>query len=324
MTHLRYLVRLKHFITKPKMRPFVFFLTSSFTYIALAIVLIFALIALFRGATKQYSPMVNRVTIRQASGGSYSAVKVECTLYSDILKDNYDASNFFFAHFVPQSGQTWLNSADSSDIYQTYASLSFSSSGRGAKPNEYSKDETWEYENSGETRIKRRLSRTKKSEYKVESYSTQGYQPMMLSLSGNEVFLPQEKKNPYIAFHLEIKGISMGDSTNMSWITLQYNHDFNQQNDYLHSYEHPLNIINIFPQPTMITPSHISYLGEDIKKVLSNEGVYFIAEDITKKKLADRISFLYSFLLGVVVSLYIQLLTTLVLRWKKAFPPKKK
>lgn len=332
LTYLRYLVRLKHFITKPRMRPFVYFLTSSFTYIALAIVLIYPLLKLFKGATKQYSPVVNRVAIRQDSGGSYGMVKVECTLYSDILKDNYNASNFFFAHLVPQSDQKYLNRADSSDIYQTYTSITFSSSGRDAKPSEYSEDELWEYENFGEIRTKKRIVREKTSDnkgektsvYKVESYSTRGYPSMALSLSGNEVFLPQEKNNPYIAFHLEIKGVKMGENTDMSWIDLHYNHDFNQQDDYLHPYEHPLNIINIFPRPTKVTPSSIVYMGEDLKKALSSEGVYIIAEDITKKKLADRISFLCSFLLGVVVSLYIQLITTIILRWKKAFPPIRK
>ena len=321
--YLRLLVRVKLSITKPGMRPIANFLTSSFTFIALSVFLIFPTCALFKGATKQYSPVVNRITIRQDKGGSYDMVKVECTLYSDILKDNYDASNFFYAHLVPQLDQKCLNRADSASVYQTYSSLTFSSSGRDAKPDDYSEKEPWKYETFGESRTKTRLLKVKTSEYKIESYSTNGYPSMMLNLSGNEVFLPQEKNNPYISFHLEIKGIGMGDNTDMSWIDLHYNHDYNQLYDYQHPYEHPLNIINIFPQPTKVTPSSILYLGEDVKKVLTSEGVYIIAEDITKKKLADRVSFLCSFLLGVIVSLYIQLLSTIVLRWKKAFPPRK-
>ena len=84
------------------------------------------------------------------------------------------------------------------------------------------------------------------------------------------------------------------------------------------TYQHPINIISSYPPPSTISPTEITYGKDTFRKILQ-DGLYLIAEDLSVKKDRDRESFFYSMLLGAIITWIIQLVVSMVRKWKAAF-----
>lgn len=331
--YLRFLVRWKQRITKPGNRKVVNFLTSAFTYIVMAIIAIPIGILLWCQATRQYYPEVKKVVLKQNHGPKYSIVRIECTLFSNAMNDgnksDLSENEAFMAELVPDDNSLLTEKGDSTFVYDRNSSVYFAGPKGQCYDKDYEPDEPW-IETSvipGDKSSKTRLTKINESEYQIESVSTgTGLPAIKPMLIGEEIYNPSKKGNPYIAFHLNLKDIEFSDLDDSdhggSWLTMCYNADFNQETDNTKAYEHPLNIISVFPQPTSITPTEIAFMGKDLERALGG-GVYFIAEDISKKRVADRVSFICSIFLGAFLSMFLQLIAAIITRWKKAFPPKR-
>lgn len=318
--YLRRLVVLKHFFVNSRTRPIVTFITSALTQIFLAVSLLFVVILLWKEATKQYSPDVKKILIHQEFGtGQYNQIDFSCVLYSDTLHRLYNSSGYIVADLWPIQIASHNPNLDSADFYKSYTQINLCSSSASVQPDEYKESEEWEYEKYGSRVQRHRQIRVAKSEYHLQACSTDYVPWIHFSFSGNELFLSQDSKNPYIAFYLEFKNIKVvNDSLGVSCLYFEYNNDARQETDYQHSFKHPLMVTTVFPKPTILTPSKFIYKGQELEDALRS-GVYFLGEDIAKKRRADIISFIYSVVLGAAISWLVQLIISIFSLWKIAF-----
>ena len=78
----------------------------------------------------------------------------------------------------------------------------------------------------------------------------------------------------------------------------------------------PINYLNIWPTPDKVAPDCIEYNTiESITNAINN-GIYISAENLTMRKLSDRNTFLYTLFLGVFATMFIDLIISLVRKWK--------
>ena len=314
-------------MVNPYLRPHVIFLTSAFTNLVLAFLLILLSIYLYREATARYHPVVHKVSIIQEKGSSHSRIEFNIALFNNVL-EKFGGTQYFETQIYPSSLSGSMP-PDSTDVYSYYGSYIYSSSSLSARDGHFDNDTTWNYERFGApdtTIAKYRVIKTGNAEYKSEAYSTGELPHQIFSFIGDDLFTQPVSKNkwfkkfghdnPYVAVYIKFEGLYLSDN-GTGWITMNYGgYETKEQNT--EDYDHPLQILTVYPEPTSVTPSTISYIEEDFKKALEN-GVYLIAEDITKKRAADNWSFMTSVFLGAILSWIIQLIATIFSKWRKAF-----
>lgn len=124
-------------------------------------------------------------------------------------------------------------------------------------------------------------------------------------------FLSSSKNNPFIYFNLVIDGpIEMPSDSSYVGFT------FAERLKGSNVAASPVNIINVFPEPTYVSPSYIIYSGEQFRELWKNSGFTFLAEDLGVKRKSDRATFLWTVLFGTAIALTIDILVNLILKWK--------
>ena len=76
----------------------------------------------------------------------------------------------------------------------------------------------------------------------------------------------------------------------------------------------PLNIIQCYP--TSYTYNPIEGLKLPINDVIKNGGIYLMAEDLSKKRIADRKAFLNSVLVGASLAFFLDIIVNLIIKWR--------
>ena len=79
----------------------------------------------------------------------------------------------------------------------------------------------------------------------------------------------------------------------------------------------PIVIDNIIPKPTDMNLQYIQYKGKDVEKVFEQGGIYFTATDKLKQAKANRMEFLWTVLIGIIIAFALDIIVHLILKWRK-------
>lgn len=71
----------------------------------------------------------------------------------------------------------------------------------------------------------------------------------------------------------------------------------------INTYNNPLSLISIYPQPDELTASNIVYNDPDKLEILSNQGILIYGENIRKKDLIEKMNFIIASFIGVLFSI---------------------
>lgn len=69
------------------------------------------------------------------------------------------------------------------------------------------------------------------------------------------------------------------------------------------TYDSPLSIISIYPQPDKLTTNNIVYNDPDKLEILSNQGILIYGESIRKKDIVEKMNFILASFIGVLFSI---------------------
>lgn len=278
-------------------------------------------------ATEQFSPEVHKITVEANTSYPFSGVDIQAALNSSIIKEHYGANQFFNIELMSQYPHPYASLLDTVLIdntepkYTDHNIVIVTFSGRDMHNPDYP-DTLWHVVDKQDGIGKFRCRETNESTFEIEQLSVGGRMHESIMFHGNDIFYNSKSRNPYIAFYLTLKGL-WTDESMASGISLYYtvgeekdsNGNYEQQNT---KFKHPINIVSSYPPPSTISPISLTYDKEAFKKI-QNDGLYLILEDITAKKDRDKESFFYSLLLGAILSWAIQLIVSIVHKWKSAF-----
>lgn len=132
-------------------------------------------------------------------------------------------------------------------------------------------------------------------------------------------FVSSSRRNPYIYFNFLLDGnfILHPDKSSLDFVFAEKDKLFSQTLN-------PVNILQVFPEPTYQSPSSIIYKGEDLAKVIKNNGFTFLGEDLSIKQSSDRSIFLWTVLFGTSIAITIDILVNLIIKWRDILPKKRK
>lgn len=71
----------------------------------------------------------------------------------------------------------------------------------------------------------------------------------------------------------------------------------------INTYNNPLSLITIYPQPDKLTADNIVYNDPNKLEILSNQGILIYGENIRKKDLVEKINFILASFIGVLFSI---------------------
>ncbi len=134
-------------------------------------------------------------------------------------------------------------------------------------------------------------------------------------LSPTELFSNGSSKNPYILtyFNFDTKN-DIIDIDSRSKIHIKTGSNRKAGGEL----PNPINIYNVWPQPDHVGPDGIYYETiESVTNALKN-GIYISAENLNLRNEADRKVFLFTLLLGVVITLLVEIVIYVIRKWRIA------
>ena len=132
-------------------------------------------------------------------------------------------------------------------------------------------------------------------------------------------FVASNRKNPYIYFNFHLDGSFLLDDEKSALSFI-----FAQKDNQFHQTLNPVNILQVFPEPTYQSPSSIIYKGQDLVKVIENNGFTFLGEDLSIKQRSDKSVFLWTVLFGTSIAISIDILVNLIIKWRNIIPRRKR
>lgn len=132
-------------------------------------------------------------------------------------------------------------------------------------------------------------------------------------------FVASNRKNPYIYFNFHLGGSFLLDADKSALLFI-----FAEKDNQFHQTLNPVNILQVFPEPTYQSPSSIIYKGEDLAKVIRNNGFTFLGEDLSIKQRSDKSVFLWTVLFGTSIAITIDILVNLILKWRNIIPRRRR
>lgn len=326
---MRIRINTENIFLSPFAKALVDAITSTWFHIILLAFCVVLGFVFYNRATEQFSPEVHKIIVESESNTSYpiSGVQIQAALNSSIIKDYYGVNQFFDVELMSQypyqsdSLQGAVLDDNSEPNYTDHNIVKVTFSGRDMYNPDYP-DTLWHIVDKHDGIGKFRCRETNESTFEIEQLSVGGRMHESIMFHGNDIFYNSKSRNPYIAFYLTLKGL-WTDESMASGISLYYtvgdekdsNGDFETENT---KFKHPINIVSSYPPPTTISPILLTYDKEAFKKI-REDGLYLILEDLTAKKDRDKESFFYSLLLGAIISWAIQLIVSIVHKWKSAF-----
>ena len=141
---------------------------------------------------------------------------------------------------------------------------------------------------------------------------------MWLDYTGESLFKDKNDKSPYYNFWigLQCPKLLPSQETDLKHTNIGIVLEFSSR-DSLGGFENPITVENIFPEPSVFTPTKIAYLGYDkVKQVLDNTGIRISGIDINAKSKSDKTIFLYTVLIGTLLAFMLDILVELVIKWR--------
>jgi len=286
-------------------------------WILLGLLLLVGL-CLWKVATRQYSPIVQKIQIAGDNWHSAQAMTLEAFLYYDKEDEkffNFYGNQFIHYHAAPvgvpcaDSVPEEVNDAVPGD-YTMRLSTTVSFSGKDVKP-ETPLDRWGDWrEINAVNGASRYVGSNDGHSLTQEIYYDETGSTVDIGIGGMDLFSDTRSSNPYIAFHLQFENIS-----GPGWINFYYARNstdlgiMTKENCRKH-YAAPLKIVSVYPEPDIVTPTMFSF-QTNMDKILQN-GLYVILEDLSMKRENERELFISSIFLGVVVSFFVQLLISLI------------
>ncbi len=127
------------------------------------------------------------------------------------------------------------------------------------------------------------------------------------------------RNNPYIYLHFVLDGGYRIDMKNAFLIfSMDLDDEYNKVSP------EAVNILSVFPEPTYVSPSGIIYKGDELLKLIRNNGFVFLGEDLKIKQKSDRSIFLWTVLFGTSITLSIEILVNLILKWRGILPRRRR
>ena len=157
--------------------------------------------------------------------------------------------------------------------------------------------------------------------YRKYDYCEKGYEDKYSY--NNEIFvgnfLSSKKTNPYIYFEFHLNGeFEVGEKSGK--IVFKYNLKDPRYDD---SYS-PVNILQVFPEPTYASTSFLIYEKEELGKVIANNGFNFLGEDLGIKRRTEKSTFVWTVLFGTAIAATVDILVNLILKWRGILPGKRR
>lgn len=135
----------------------------------------------------------------------------------------------------------------------------------------------------------------------------------MTIFAKNGIFSPQNTNNPYITayFNFNFRD-DVIDLDERSKINIETGNKRNKDG----ILPNPINIMNVWPAPDHVGPDGITYnTVTSVSNALKN-GIYITAEDLNKRKKSDRETFAFTLFLGIIVTMLIDNIISLIKKWK--------
>ena len=137
---------------------------------------------------------------------------------------------------------------------------------------------------------------------------------MWLGYTGESLFKDKRDKSPFYNFWIGIdcpKLISL-DQEDKIGIILEFS-----DRDSLGVYNNPIAFEHIYPEPSILTPTKVAYIGKDkVNEVINNTGISISGTDIKAKSQTDKKIFLYTVLIGTILAFMLDVLVELVIKWR--------
>ena len=138
----------------------------------------------------------------------------------------------------------------------------------------------------------------------------------MTALSELPLLTPEDRHNPYMNayFNFDFKKDAINITDPRSRISIETGTSRTKDG----RLPYPYNFTNVWPTPDHVGPDGIEYNTiESVEKALRN-GVYISAENINRKRQSDRRVFTFTLFLGVIVTMLIDNIISLIRKWKEA------
>ncbi len=140
---------------------------------------------------------------------------------------------------------------------------------------------------------------------------------MWLGYTGESLFKDKRDKSPFYNFWIGIdcpKLISQNQykEDKKIGIILEFS-----DRDSLGVYNNPIAFEHIYPEPSILTPTKVAYIGYDkVNEVINNTGISISGTDIKAKSQTDKKIFLYTVLIGTILAFMLDILVELVIKWR--------
>lgn len=149
---------------------------------------------------------------------------------------------------------------------------------------------------------------------------------MWLDYKGSSLFKDSKDISPYYNFWISITCDLLEDKTDTDYIEpnsviiIKYS-----DRDSLGSFLNPISIDKIIPEPSMVQPNRLAYIGnQKVQEVLRNQGIYFMGVDLLEKNKAEKKVFLYTILIGTLLAFILDILVELIIKWRRLAQSKNK
>ena len=136
--------------------------------------------------------------------------------------------------------------------------------------------------------------------------------------TGDLMATEENENNPYLCFYVEIDASfpSFREDVEDCGDCMKIEFYFGNE-DTLSFVETPINIINIYPQPSKVSPGRLEYRGRTkFMEIWKNGGIYFLIENLNKKAISERKVYLYTILLGGALAFLLDIIVHLIIKWR--------
>lgn len=323
-----------NFLIKRIMRRLVLFLSHGGIHLLMACIIIVFCVFLWKGTIVEISPHYNKIVVRIDNNSSttypkLNNLRIDIALNSSILKGRwgFDQAMSIEGHFETIQLDTILDNKGNIIYRDQYGSVFHPKEcpykGLNKKtemkaslivhtPNSkfFFDRGTFDENNTSVifSSILLHIDSIADNYVKCDSYYSINEDGSMISgtIKGH-IFSDENNRSPYYRIYLQLN-VDISETLMGDEIGLHYSDITNKS---------ALNILNVFPQPNIVTPDYIGWRGkEKIQEISSNSGLLLFFEDLDKKAKTDREVLLCTVLLGTALASLLDIIVSLIIKWR--------
>lgn len=298
----------------------------------LLVALIIGLFFCYKTATRQISPELKQLflSLNDTEITAIARIEMACMLFDKKINKKNEKRSIFAVSMEVYRDSTCLSQlekirlptdypySDSSKI-EIVNSLTFNSYDSSINARE--SDLEWPEESN--TLWRNRSFQISPNEVVGELYQYKDCLTFAeIQVEGDNLWTADDPNNPYVNVYIQydkniVKNIENLSAKSYIGFAFWDKQEAGKQRT-------PVNFINIYPAPDNINLERFEYTTvESIKKAIS-DGIYFLAEDVYKKRISDKYIFVITLLLGVILSLIVTVITNIISTWSIIMKPIKK